>query len=92
MRFLQVVPSNSSVSVILSQDELLEQKLKGMELSKPQRHHVSKIVEAYPKFEDSLVIELPTQEVRDLLGKRNIRDLREIPENLKKKNIHITLL
>ena len=77
---------------VFTREERLSQKLKEMGFTKPQIRHISTIVEAYPEFEDIWKIELPSQEVKALLGKSHSRDLRTMLANWQSKGIHITLL
>jgi hypothetical protein len=77
---------------IFTREELLEEKLRKMGFDKRQIHHLSNIVKTYPEFEDNGCIEFSTQKAKKVLGKSNIRDIREMLENWQNKGVHITLL
>jgi hypothetical protein len=77
---------------VFTREERLSQKLKEMGFTKPQIHHISKIVEAHPELEDTWQIAIPIQEMKQLLGKPHSRDLRKMLANWKGKGVHITLL
>jgi hypothetical protein len=77
---------------VFNQDEMLERKFKEMGLTKVQKRIASQVLEAYPEFEQTWCITLPKKSAMTLLGYTNARDLQEVLENLKVKDMHINLI
>ena len=63
-----------------------------MGLTKVQKRIVSQILEAYPEFAQTWSITLPKQATMQLLGYTNVRNLRDVLENLIAKGIHMHLI
>ena len=71
---------------VFNQDEMWERKFKEKGLTKVQKRVVTQVLEKYPEFEQTWSIELPKKEAMTLLGYTNVRNLRDVLENLREKD------
>ncbi len=77
---------------VFNQDELFERKFKVMGLTKVQKRIVPQVLTEYPEFAQTWNITLPKQATMQLLGYTNVRNLRDVLENLIAKGIHMHLI
>ncbi len=77
---------------VFNQNELLERTFKVMGLTKVQKRIVSQVLTEYPEFAQTWNITLPKQATMQLLGYTNVRNLRDVLENLIAKDIHMHLI